>query len=153
MISGMENMTSQMAPAALPDGGIPPIYVQLEPDGLEFSKPVPVQIALDPAAGYTVGQEFTFASYGADGTYDVVGSGHAERDSLGNLVVKTDPGVGVTRFSGLACFPVLTGMGDVGLGLHLVGGQVINGWDMWRLNCGELFHINSEKKVHSGVRS
>ena len=52
--------------------------MQLEPDGLEFSEPVPVEIALDPAAGYTAGQEFTFASYGADGTYDVIGSGHAE---------------------------------------------------------------------------
>ncbi|MFO8057954.1 MAG: hypothetical protein R6V10_11715 [bacterium] len=39
-------------------------------------------------------------------------------------------GVGVTRFSGIACFPMLTGMGGASLGLHLVGGQVINGWDM-----------------------
>ena len=59
MNSEFQNTSLQMAPAALPDGGIPPIYVQLEPDGLEFSEPVPVEIALDPAAGYTAGQEFT----------------------------------------------------------------------------------------------
>jgi len=56
-----------------------------------------------------------------------------------NISLSQKIGVGVTRFSGLACFLVLTDMGDAFLGLHLVGGQVISGWDMWSLNSGKIF--------------